>query len=131
YDRGLGAAETVAPADPGQVRRGVDRARAEEQGDLRGGVVDDVQRAPGGGDVVREGGREDDVGELAHRRVREPFLEVVAGDGDEAGAEQRDGGDPRHRFGGAGEVEGAEAEDVDRDLEHGEDARLHDGHGVQ
>jgi len=71
------------------------------------------------------------VGELRDRRIGEPGLQVVLVHRDERGEEDRARGDPDERRRRPRRGEEVDAEDVDDDLQDAENARLHDGDGVE
>ncbi len=131
HREGHAAADAVQVAHVLLVGGDHDRARAEEEGDLADRMRRNVQARAEHAVVISERGAEHDVGELRDGRIRQPRLEVVFGERDERAHGQREGGHPHqpHRRAGAGEQ--IEPKHVDDDLEDGEDAGLHHGHGVE
>ncbi len=110
---------------PGHDAQGVrtggvdDHAGAEEEERLEGAVGQEVEH---GGAAVTDGQGADHVAELADRRVGEHPLDVVLGDGGQAGADHRDGRHHGHdhQRGLGGREDGQEAGDeVDTGGDHG------------
>ena len=126
-----GAANAIELADCLLVRRHLDRARTEEERDLAHRVHGDVEPSAEDAAGGRERSAEHDVGELAHRRVGEPGLEVVSGERDDRGDQDRCGGYV-HQPGGAPALrEQVDPDHVDDDLQHGEDTRFYHRDRVQ
>ncbi len=74
---------------------------------------------------------EHDVGQLADGRIGQPGLEVVLGQRDERGRDDREAGDVHQPHAGAAARQQVDPEDVDDDLEHREHAGLDHGNRVQ
>ena len=108
------------------MRRHIDRAGAEEECDLREGVVGNVNQAALDAGRCQQRDTKDDVGKLADGRIGQPRFQVVLAQRHGGGNQNGD----RDKVGcWQAEIEGAHrvhAEDIEHDANGGEYADLHD-----
>ena len=124
-------AQPVQLADFSLVGRGVDRAGAEEQGDLAHGVHHDLHRTA---DHTHRGGQrraQHHVAQLADRGIGEPGLEIVLGQGHEGGQQYGQRRHPQQPLRGAGGAQEINAEHVNDHLHHREHTGLNHRHGMK
>ena len=117
--------------DLGDVGLHIDGTGDKEQGDLADGMHDDMKRRALGRHLRRDRRAENDVGQLADRRIGKPRFQVILGDGHAARGENGEAGRPDKPGRGAGVGKIIDAEDIDRDRQQREHTRLDHGHRMQ
>ena len=109
----------------------IDRAGAEEQGDLANGVHDDVHRGARDASGGSKHGAQHHIAKLTNGRVGQPRLEVVLAHGDEGGEGQGECRDPHNKVAGAGLGKEVDSQYIDHDLGNGEDTGFDHSHRMQ
>ena len=118
-------------ADLLETGMGDDGAGAEEEGYLAECVHDNMDHPACHPHDTHEPSGHDNIGKLAHRRVREPRLEVILPESEERTDDDRDGYEVEQEHVERKGVHQVNAEDVKTDSQNGKNPHLDDRNRVQ